>query len=71
MRYEHREGVSGSTVLTLPAARIYPDGWTATLEVDGEPDEGATFDWDEAKGTLSLTPGKTGSIFSVEVRPDA
>lgn len=62
LRLRREAGVSGRTVIYLPAARVYPEGFDVTVSV------GDVY-WDETKGELLHEGGVVGETVEILVRP--
>jgi len=61
-----RAEVTGPTVLSLPAARHYPTGWTLSVS---DADGSWSSTWDADQELLSITLPQTGQEHWIEVRP--
>ncbi len=66
LAFDDRAGVQGSTVIYLPAARHYPEGWTLSSD---DPEGSWSSSWDAAKELLSVETDPSLGSHSFEIVP--
>jgi endoglycosylceramidase len=69
LKFDQKTGVSGATEIFLPEARVYPKGWTLTVDSDPEGKWSSTFDKTTGIVSVNVDPATTHHHLRVEPKP--